>query len=263
MNFLPKSCTTGKSVLLLVALLSTFQIIWVQRLYGNITCIQEVLSNTVFNPGPIDGAWGKKTETAVKDYFNYMGIKVNFPITKQNSQNICSEIQSHDTKKPNLSYRKFHIEINKSDLENFLGRKLFDFEKYDLALNVSDQDCSFRIFRKVHHDGRQEMLASGTLDIYKGNIVFRKNYWETGGIADSSYLEEQASIALLKDKSLVGAMPYFPFFVDPGEIAEPPITIEFDKVKKGGNDFVHTFKFDVDDWASGIISISGCDALSS
>ena len=160
MNFLPKSCTTGKSVLLLVALLSTFQIIWVQRSYGNITCIQEVLSNTVFNPGPIDGAWGKKTETAVKDYFNYMGIKVNFPITKQNSQNICSEIQSHDTKKPNLSYRKFHIEINKSDLENFLGRKLFDFEKYDLALNVSDQDCSFRIIRKLHHDDGQHLVSS-------------------------------------------------------------------------------------------------------
>ena len=65
---------TVKSVLLVVALLSTLNIIWVQRSYGNITCIQEVLSSTVFNPGPIDGAWGKKTETAVKDYFNYMGI---------------------------------------------------------------------------------------------------------------------------------------------------------------------------------------------
>jgi len=32
--------------------------------------VQSILTELCFNPGPIDGVWGQKTEKAAKDFYN-------------------------------------------------------------------------------------------------------------------------------------------------------------------------------------------------
>ena len=35
---------------------------------ASVKCIQNFLSKTVFDPGPVDGAWGGRTATALSDF---------------------------------------------------------------------------------------------------------------------------------------------------------------------------------------------------
>jgi hypothetical protein len=42
----------------------------------NVLCIQKFLSQTAFDAGPLDGRWGKKTETAINGLFDQDAVEV-------------------------------------------------------------------------------------------------------------------------------------------------------------------------------------------
>jgi len=60
----------------------------------NTLCIQKFLSKTVFNPGPADGLWGKKTKNAINELFS-QAEKFNLEkIKKGDAQKICKILES-------------------------------------------------------------------------------------------------------------------------------------------------------------------------
>ena len=86
---------------------------------ANIKCIQEELSKTVFDPGPIDGQWGKKTKAAIEDFFAYTGEYKNLGKDVENSNEICGILKSIDKKNSNPSIRTYSVVINDSELKTF------------------------------------------------------------------------------------------------------------------------------------------------
>ena len=227
---------------------------------ADVLCVQEFLSKTIFNPGIVDGQWGKKTETAAKDYFNYVGEKVDFSINKKNSERICAKLNSNAGLKPKLKYRKFHISIDKDELAKFSGQKTFNFDNYKLSTEYQDEVCLFKIYRisLKRKNKRPDVMASGNIAIKEGRIFFQKNRWFTGGLADSSYLKDDAFLAILENRSLVGIMPHFRKHVKVGELAVRPNMIEFKELKPAKKTSFLRYDYDVDDWSSGALEIKDC-----
>jgi len=56
---------------------------------ASVSCIQTHLSKTVFDPGPVDGAWGKKTASALSDYAAYYDIVFSEEISKKCYRSLC------------------------------------------------------------------------------------------------------------------------------------------------------------------------------
>lgn len=264
MKYLHSVVTNVWKTFFLTALLFFLQVITPINSYADVFCVQEFLSKTVFNPGVVDGQWGKKTETATKDYLNYIGQKVDFSISKKNSKSICNQLKSINSSKPKLKYRKFHISIDKDELAKFSGRKTFNFDNYKLSTDFPDEVCTFKIYRKSlkRKNKKPAVMASGSLTIKEGRIFFQKNQWFTGGLADSSFLKEEAFLAVLENKALVGIMPHFRKNVKPGELAVRPNMIEFNKIKPAKKTSFLRYDYDVDDWSSGALEITGCSANS-
>ena len=78
---------------------------------ANIKCIQEELSKTVFDPGPIDGQWGKKTKAAIEDFFAYTE-NIELGKDAENSNEICGILKSINKESSNPSIRTYSIAIN-------------------------------------------------------------------------------------------------------------------------------------------------------
>ena len=226
---------------------------------ADVLCVQEFLLKTIFNPGIVDGQWGKKTETAAKDYFNYVGEKVDFSINKKNSERICTKLNSNAGLKPKLKYRKFHISIDKDELAKFSGRKTVNFDNYKLSTDYQDEVCLFKIIRIAlkRKNKKPEVIASGSLAIKEGRILFLKNRWLTGGLADSSYLKDQAFLGILENKALVGIMPHFRHHIKVGELAIRPNMIEFNELKSI-KEYELWYEYEVDDWSRGALHIYSC-----
>ena len=106
-------------------------------------------------------------------------------------------------------------------------------------------------------------MARGEFSVETGRIKFGKNSWNTGGLADSSYLQEQAALVFSDDFLLNGSVPYFHLFVSPGEIAKRPLQIDFDKTQEDNTWPKHinkliwqrVYRFDVDHWQTGILGL--------
>ena len=262
MKYLLEEIGKVRNAFFLTAILFFLQVFSSLNAYASVLCVQEFLSKTIFNPGVVDGQWGKKTETAAKDYLNYIGQKVDFSIGQKNSKVICDQLNSYKGSKPKLKYRKFHISINKDELAKFSGRKTFNFDNYKLSTDFPDEVCTFKIYRKSlkSKNKKPDVMASGSLAIKEGRIFFQKNQWFTGGLADSSYLKEEAFLAVLENKALVGIMPHFRTHVKPGGLAVRPNMIEFNKIKPTKKTSFLRYDYYVDDWSSGALEIRGCRA---
>ena len=257
MKYLLEAIGNVKKTSFLTAVLFFLQFFSPINATADVLCVQEFLSKTIFNPGAADGQWGKKTETAVKDYLNYEGQKLDFSISKKNSKSICEHFIANEGSKPKLKYRKYHISIDEDELAKFVGRKIFNFDKYNLSADYKDDECSFKIYRHQlkRKNKNPDVMASGYLLIKEGRILFQKNRWFTGGLADSSYLKDQAFLAILENKALVGIMPHFRKHVKLGEVAVRPNLIEFNKTKPNIQNKNLRYDYDVDDWSSGSLEI--------
>lgn len=229
--------------------------------HANVRCVQMFLAKTVFDPGPVDGAWGKKTASALSDYANYYKIEFANEINRKNAKALCEEIKKLDQPSNKAVVRKFQINILVDELEKFTGRRQLDLSKLNLLVNLSHQKCFFKISRKQIESKKIERLASGSFSVEGGVVKFGKNRWQTGGLADKSYLIEQGALAFTDDYLLHGTIPYFHLFVSPGEIAQKPMQIDFNGTTYGDDQnklkpdepWPKVYPFYVDTWQSGII----------
>ena len=231
---------------------------------ASVKCIQNFLSKTVFDPGPVDGAWGGKTATALSDFAEYHKIELSKEISRQNVNRLCDEVRKFDHHLGKALVRRFKINISVNDLEKFTGRKQFDVSKINLMSNLNGHKCRFSIQRKQIKNKYKlpELLATGKFSINGGVISFEKNEWRTGGLADGSYLIKDGALALSDNYLLHGTIPYFHLFVSPGEIAERPMQIDFNgtshydkKISQSDESWRMRYSFYVDTWQSGILTL--------
>lgn len=230
---------------------------------ANVRCIQSFLSKTVFDPGPVDGAWGKKTATALQDFASYHEITFKTKIDRKNAESLCTELSTLDLKLNQPSVRRFKVNITLEELEAFTGRKQIDLSQISVMDELNYSNCRFTISRQQIETKRVESLAAGMFTIESGLIKFGENSWYTGGLADGSYLIDQGVLAFSDDFKLTGSIPYFHLFVSAGEIAERPLQIDFSKSKEDetwvksrkDNNWPKVYTFDVDHWQTGMIKL--------
>ncbi len=229
--------------------------------FADIRCVQDFLSETAFDPGPVDGIWGRRTEGAAKAFLAQAEVTVPGGVTKANAAAICELLSgsARESLQGLGRYRRYGITISVDELVAFTGKKIVDFSGIDVATGVYFDSCYFRIERKIRESGQVQGLASGRLSIEGGNINFGPHHWRTGGLADQSYLENEAVLVLDREGRLHGEMPFFLLFVDRGEVAYPPDYVQLPKDFVPSQDFPHgTTSFFADAWADGQITLSGC-----
>ena len=155
----------------------------------------------------------------------------------------------------------FDISISGSGLENLKRMPFeFDFTKYEIWNDMPAVRCFFYIHRRPIEDRRLEEMASGRLRIENGVFKFLRNRWRTGGMAESSHLQDEGNLRLLRDGRPVGKMPYFHLFINQGEVARLPEYVELTKEREQGDKGSPegVFSFYVDDWQEGLLKIRRC-----
>jgi len=114
----------------------------------NTLCIQKFLSKTVFNPGVVNGLWGRGTKNAINELFNQTD-KFNLKkIEKADAVEICKILES-DRNRHLIEigqFKRYPIDITEIISEEFPQTK-FDFSDIKINNNANFV-CSFAIF---HH----------------------------------------------------------------------------------------------------------------
>ena len=149
----------------------------------------------------------------------------------------------------------------------------FDFSPYQIAeLNVP-VSCRF-ILQRVSYDDNPKgqienwNMAQGRLKITSNEVNF-DGAWRMGGLSkDPGYLKNEVNLKLTKDGHLLGKMAYFLLNVSPGEVLEKPLYVELKPHKRSKPLDLKTLGraelwTDVEDWAGGVWTLSGCKLASS
>lgn len=180
----------------------------------------------------------------------------------QNDKNNATSKTGKLTKSQEI--KSFDVSISGSALENLKRLPFeFDFTKHEIWADLPTQRCAFKLERRGIENQRIELMASGRLRIEKGTVSFRRNKWNTGGMANKSFLQDEGNIKLLRGGTPVGKIPYFHLFVNQGEVARPPKYVELTKKREKGEagSPEGTFSFYVDDWQEGLFTIKNCRSV--
>ena len=112
----------------------------------NVLCIQKFLTKTVFNPGPSDGAWGKKTETAINQLMSQANNFESQNIKKSDSEKICKTLSGNQGSKLHEigQFKRFPITITE-DIGEIKSLTDFDFTNITISTNVTYKRCAFDI----------------------------------------------------------------------------------------------------------------------
>jgi hypothetical protein len=183
----------------------------------NVLCIQKFLTKTVFNPGPSDGAWGKKTETAINQLMSQANNFESQNIKKSDAEKICKTLSGNQGSKLHEigQFKRFPIAITE-DIGEIKSLTDFDFTKITISTNVSYKHCAFAI---IHPEGFNR--ASGKVGINNGTLVFQNHVWRAG-LASSGrehLLKEEANLKLTKT-GVHGVLPHLSY-VGEGEVDKP------------------------------------------
>lgn len=249
----------GRITLSLFAALAA--IMMAQQATANVRCVQEFLSETSFDPGPIDGLWGRQTEQAASALLDQTDLSVSGGVTRNNADAVCALFNGPDRDKLLRlgRYRIYAITIDPEDLSALTGKRVIDFSDVDVASTVSFDQCRFTIGRKVRSDQREETLASGLLSIDRGNIIFAQHIWNTGGLADETYLHNEARLVIDKDGIVHGRMPFFHMFEVAGQTVAPPLDVELPGTHDAPGAFpLGVTRFPVTSFADGFLDIYVC-----
>ena len=231
---------------------------------ADVACIQRFLSTTAFDPGPIDGAWGRKTETALQRLIEQLDLEFDYEVSSRNSDQFCSYFEGPDGEQvaAQAMVRDYGLAINLDQLSAFAGTTVVDFSQVSIAddLNMS---CRFAIERQVREDmSRIELMASGQLEVVAGMIEFATHSWRTRGLASEEYLQEEAVLAVDEEGAINGSMPYFHLFIDDGEVALPPEYVQLPREYVPDGPYPEGLTtFDVDDWQLGRLKVFNCSLL--
>jgi len=183
----------------------------------NVLCIQKFLTKTVFNPGPSDGAWGKKTETAINQLMSQANNFEPQNIKKSDAENICKTLSGNQGSKLNEigQFKRFPIVITE-DIGEIKSLTDFDFTNSTISTNVTYKRCVFDI---IHSEGWRR--ASGTVGINNGILVFKNHEWYAG-LASSGrehLLNEEANLKLT-NTGAHGILPHLSYVAE-GEVDKP------------------------------------------
>ena len=149
----------------------------------------------------------------------------------------------------------------------------FDFSPYQLAVLDVPVSCQFNL-RRVEYESKPEgrienwNMAQGRLKITSNEVNF-DGAWRMGGLSkDPGYLKNEVNLKLTKDGHLLGKMAYFLLNVSPGEVLEKPLYVELKPHKRSKPLDLKTLGraelwTDVEDWAGGVWTLSGCKLASS
>lgn len=228
---------------------------------ADVACVQRFLSTTAFDPGPLDGAWGRKTETALEGLIEQLDLEFDYEISRRNVDRFCSYFEGPGGEQvaAQAIVRDYGITINPEELSAFTGTTVVDFSQVSIA-NDLYVSCRFAIERQERENmSRIELMASGQLEIVAGMIEFATHSWRTRGLASEEYLHEEAVLAVDEEGSVNGTMPYFHLFINDGEVALPPEYVQLPReyVPEGAYPQGIT-TFDVDDWGLGRLKIFNC-----
>lgn len=193
-------------------------------------CVQEFLAKTAFNPGPVDGLWGRKTAGALQEFLEQVVRDDSYPADRSATGEIC-ELITGPRREELLEaawLRDYGITL---DPDSYVAASPteFDFSGIDVDTDYSGQ-CRFEIWRILVTDNdRSETVAYGTVAIESGTLRFgeRSHHWEVGGLADSTYLASDANLKIDRTGKIFGKAPFFTHFVGPGETARPPMYVEY------------------------------------
>ena len=197
--------------------------------HADTRCVQEFLKETAFDPGPVDGLWGKKTATAASAFLQQVGEEGRFEVSKGATGQLC-DFMTGGRRAGLLAaakYRVYAVDINPEDLPDSSGMTRFDFSKVNVNRELTIT-CHFNFTRQPKEEGHyRKPMGNGWVEIENGVLYFdERHHWYTGGLAESEYLIEEANLAVREDGMVVGKTPYFHLVIDPGEVALPPEYVE-------------------------------------
>jgi len=223
---------------------------------ADVRCVQDFLTKTAFDPGPVDGAWGRKTADALKDAFAQLDMTVDGGLGKGNTDAICSIFQGPEGPDiaERLALKVYPIRI-KVDEAFFAEPTAYDFSRANIAKGVNYQDCQFWLKRYIPAENANNNMAEGRLSITDGWITIREAKWRVGGLSEPEQLIENTNLALTKSGALVGRIIYYERYIEVGDVSEPPIYVTMTKRHKPsarGFPNCETF-FATNSWSEGSI----------
>ena len=57
---------------------------------ADVACVQGFLAETAFDPGPVDGLWGRKTATALENAFGQLDRGIEGGLGRDNTDAVCA-----------------------------------------------------------------------------------------------------------------------------------------------------------------------------
>ena len=227
----------------------------------DVRCVQAFLATTAFDPGPIDGALGKKTVKAAADFAARASVADKLPILSvETAGQWCQYAQSGDatTAAVVASLTLYPVSIKAlSELDDGTGLIPFDFRSVAVTSKYDRTACSFvlnRIFR-----GEHQRIAQGELVITNGHIQFTKAAWLTRGLSTPEAFQ-RANLALTEDGKIVGKLPVFFIFVNPGDVPRRALIASLGKSddRFAGTDPTGAVGFELSPDMSGELMIRTC-----
>lgn len=247
---------TRKFFLCLISLI----LLSAQPTFADVRCVQEFLSETSFDPGPIDGLWGRKTRVATEEFLTQVDREIPGGVSKNTMGEVCALLTGEEgpTLLAAAKLRRYDISIDAKELTALTGRKFYDFSKVEIATNAYF-NCGFTMGRRDLEDGRIKETVSGRLDIVGGKINFLDHRWGVGGLADSTYLENEAIFVIDKEGQVHGEMIFFHLITDRGDTAKRPRSVTLPESFEAGRWFPGgTTEFDITRSYSGFFRIQWC-----
>jgi len=101
--------------IILIVFMNTFFFTFSLSADTSILCIQKFLKKTVFEPGPLDGVWGKKTESSINNLLDQAGmLEPNQKISELDANAVCNLLHSNESHKllESGKFKVFRIEAD-------------------------------------------------------------------------------------------------------------------------------------------------------
>jgi hypothetical protein len=142
------------------------------------------------------------------------------------------------------------------DIDDGTGPLKFDFRPYKLASRFDGSECRFSIRRFVE---KVEEIGKGTFSIKGGHLNFDRAVWLTGGDATPETYK-RANLALTENAELVGRLPVFNLFLEPGMVTPEPhmVTVRTKDGKLGKTDLVGSVKLAIEPGMQGEFAVLDC-----
>jgi hypothetical protein len=142
------------------------------------------------------------------------------------------------------------------EIDDGTGPLKFDFRPYKIASRFDGLRCRFSIRRFLD---KVEELGRGKFLVKDGHLNFENAVWLTGGDATPETYK-RANLALTENGELVGRLPVFSLFLEPGMVTPEArlVTVRTKDSKLGKTDLVGAVKLNIEPGLEGEIAVLWC-----